>query len=180
MAFSGQVIYFVLSRSLFAHCVTFRSFCVTYGLSSWETGFFRCMCAQRRLRSDCASAQSDQSLRCPIQETWAPLPCKKRPAKTLIRLRGCAGWSESSLGARFRRYIFIWSSKLENNEPGHEKKGLTSEDLDQSPYSLPEQLQIVWRNIKCSGEQRRMTHISQTTCARAILNCLAGSIMYCQ
>ena len=30
------------------------------------------VCAQRRLRSACASAQSDKSLRCPHQETLGP------------------------------------------------------------------------------------------------------------
>ena len=29
-----------------------------------------CMCAPRRLRSACASAQSDQSLRCPLEALW--------------------------------------------------------------------------------------------------------------
>ena len=48
------------------------------------------MCAQRRHRSAWASAQSDQSLLCAFFI---------RTAKTLIRLGGCQGWSESSLGA---------------------------------------------------------------------------------
>ena len=80
------------------------------------------LCAQRRLRSAWASAQSDQSLRCPYEESLGPkLSIKrtaktlirldteeslgpklsiKRTAKTLIRLGGCPGWSESSLGAQ--------------------------------------------------------------------------------
>ena len=36
---------------------------------------------------------------------WGPWLSKKRPAKTLIRLRG-AVWFESSLGIDFRKYIF--------------------------------------------------------------------------
>ena len=47
-----------------------------------------------------ASIQSDQSLRCPHEEAlgpWLPIECQ---AKTLIRLRSCAGWSESSLGTQ--------------------------------------------------------------------------------
>ena len=35
-----------------------------------------------------------------------------RTTKTLIRLRGCAGWSESSLGAHVRRYIFLRCSSF--------------------------------------------------------------------
>ena len=53
------------------------------------------MCAQRRLRSAWASAQSDQSLRC-----LRSLATLERTAKTLIRLGGCPGWFESSLGAQ--------------------------------------------------------------------------------
>ena len=61
------------------------------------------MCAQRRLRSAWASAQSDQHFRCPHEETLGQLPIE-RIAKTLIRLGGCRGWSESSLGAQ----SFCW------------------------------------------------------------------------
>ena len=57
------------------------------------------MCAQRRLRSAWVSAQSDQSLRCPHEEALGPWLPIKRTAKTLIRLGGCPGWSQSLLGA---------------------------------------------------------------------------------
>ena len=56
------------------------------------------VCAQRRLRSAWASAQSDQSSLC---TQWVA----KDPRffmwteKTPIRLGGCPGWSESSLGS---------------------------------------------------------------------------------
>ena len=50
-------------------------------------------CAQRKHRSTCASAQSDQSLRCPLEETLGPQLLIERTTKTLIRLGG----SESSL-----------------------------------------------------------------------------------
>ena len=62
------------------------------------------MCAQWRLRSAWASAQSDQSLRCPHEESWDPYLPIECTAKTLIRLGGCPGWSESSLGAE----SFCW------------------------------------------------------------------------
>ena len=45
------------------------------------------LCAQQRLRSAWASAQSDQSLRCPHEG-------------------GCPGWSESSLGAK--SFCWFW------------------------------------------------------------------------
>ena len=57
-------------------------------------------CAQQRLRSAWASIQSDQRLRCPPGEGLDPSLPTERTAKTLIRLGGCPGWSESSLGAQ--------------------------------------------------------------------------------
>ena len=57
------------------------------------------VCAQRRLRSAWASAQSDQSLRCALSGYLRAQAFFMRTAKTLIRLGGCPGWSESSLGA---------------------------------------------------------------------------------
>ena len=42
------------------------------------------LCAQRKFRSAYASAQSDQSLPCPIEESLGPKLTIKRPAKTLI------------------------------------------------------------------------------------------------
>ena len=62
------------------------------------------LCAQRRLRSAWASPQSDQSLRCPHEESLDSYLPTERTAKTLIRLGGCPGWSESSLGAQ----SFCW------------------------------------------------------------------------
>ena len=44
----------------------------------------KCVCAQRRLRSAWASAQSDQSLRCPHEESLGPELPTERTAKTLM------------------------------------------------------------------------------------------------
>ena len=60
------------------------------------------MCGQQRLRSAWASTQSDQSPYCLHEESLGP-PIEST-AKTLIRQGGCAGWSESSLGAK----SFCW------------------------------------------------------------------------
>ena len=58
------------------------------------------LCAQRWLRSAWASAQSDQSLRCLHEEILGPyLSIERTVKKNQIRLGGCPGWSESSLGA---------------------------------------------------------------------------------
>ena len=66
------------------------------------------VCARRRLRSAWASAQSDQILRCPHEESLGPSLPIERTAKTLIRLGGCSGWSESSLGAHW----FCWCCRV--------------------------------------------------------------------
>ena len=58
------------------------------------------LCAQRSLRSAWASAQSDQSLHCVLNRELKAQCFFMRTAKTLIRLGGCPGWSDSSLGAR--------------------------------------------------------------------------------
>ena len=61
------------------------------------------LCVQRRLRSAWESAQSDQSLPARLKKAWVhsyPLSAQRR----LIRLGGCPGWSESSLGAQ----SFCW------------------------------------------------------------------------
>ena len=61
------------------------------------------VCSQRRLRSACASTQSDQRLHSSHEETLHSWPSKMRPVK--IQFRPCepTGWSESSLGAQVRR-----------------------------------------------------------------------------
>ena len=52
------------------------------------------------LWSPCASAQSEQSLRCPYDEILRPWLSKMRPEKILIRLHECVGWSKSMLSAQ--------------------------------------------------------------------------------
>ena len=47
------------------------------------------MCAQRRLKSACASAKLDRNLRCPHKDTLHPWLSKLRQVKILIRLREC-------------------------------------------------------------------------------------------
>ena len=94
------------------------------------------VCAQRRLRSAWASAQSDQSLRCPHEESLGPELHTERKAKTLIRLGGCPGWSESSLGAQPHCWFVmsqlilcfailprlkLYTFKIVYSEPCHEK-----------------------------------------------------------
>ena len=72
-------------------------------------------CAQRRLRSAWASAQSDQSLCCPYKERLGPLLPIDCTAKTLIRLGGCPCWSEFSLGAH--AILLVLSSSSSSSYP---------------------------------------------------------------
>ena len=58
------------------------------------------VCAQRRLRSARASAQSDQSLGCVLNGLLRTQAFFMQTVRSLIRLGGCPGWSESSLGAQ--------------------------------------------------------------------------------
>ena len=73
-------------------------------------------CVPSKDRSAWASAQSDQSLCCPHEESLGPQLPIERPGKTLIRLLGCPGWSESSLGTQLfvgfvmRRLIYDFVS----------------------------------------------------------------------
>ena len=48
------------------------------------------MCVQRRHKSACESAQSDQSPRCPHKESLHPWLSKMCQVQSLIRLRECA------------------------------------------------------------------------------------------
>ena len=68
-------------------------------ISRLMTKLTKWLCVQRWLRSAWASAQSDQSLRCALNWKLRTQAFFMRTAKTLIRLGGCPGWSESSLGA---------------------------------------------------------------------------------
>ena len=63
------------------------------------------MCGQRRLWSDCANSQSDQSLRFHMKTTLY-LWLSKSLSVDSDPLRKCAGSSESSLGAHVRWYVF--------------------------------------------------------------------------
>ena len=63
------------------------------------------MCVQRRHKPACAFAQSDRNHRL-REETLSRLVYEICQEKILIRLRECAGWSESSLGAHVRRSVF--------------------------------------------------------------------------
>ena len=61
-------------------------------------------CAPSEDWSDCADAQSDQSLRCALNGFLRIQTLFMRTANTLIGLGGCPGWSESSLCAQ----SFCW------------------------------------------------------------------------
>ena len=64
------------------------------------------MCVHWRHKSAWASAQYDKYSSLHVSEILQPWLSSMRPVKVLIRLRECAVWSESSLDAHVRRYVF--------------------------------------------------------------------------
>ena len=74
------------------------------------------VCAQRRLGSAWAFAQSDQSLRCPHEESLNPYLPTERTAKTLIRLGGCLHWAHSHIvGFVTRRLILFYIRRIKRS-----------------------------------------------------------------
>ena len=69
-----------------------------------------------RLRSAWASAQSDQSLHCVLNGYLRTQAFFMLTAKTLIRLGGYPGWSESSLGAHVIMLVLSWGSSYYMSE----------------------------------------------------------------
>ena len=66
------------------------------------------MSSRWRLRSACASTQSDSKPSMSVWRIIRTLESLKRPAKTLIRLQRCAGWFESSLGTHTKVYFSLY------------------------------------------------------------------------
>ena len=67
-------------------------------------------------RSASASTQSDQSLCCPHDQTFDPWLPTEHPAKTLIRLSGRPGWSESLLGTHIIKLVLTWGGSFLKND----------------------------------------------------------------
>ena len=65
------------------------------------------ICGQRRPRSDCADAQSDQGIRCPLTESLDTKECMNGKQKPGL-FCACAGWSESAHFTHVWRYFFAW------------------------------------------------------------------------
>ena len=83
------------------------------------------MRAQRRLKSACASAQSDQRLRCPLEGTLPHWLFKKCAQWRFWSDCANAVWSESSLGAYVRRYVFWWCGSFSASTLLAESGGIT-------------------------------------------------------
>ena len=70
------------------------------------------MCIQLRFKPVYASAQSDQSHSVPPEELLNPWLPIERTLKILTSLRGCAGWSESSMGAHANLYLLLHTDSV--------------------------------------------------------------------
>ena len=109
------------------------------------------LCAQQRLRSAWASAESDQSLHCPHEETLGPKLPVEHTARTLIRLGRCPGWSESLLGA----HSFCWfchvAAQMTNELEYDKTNKLTyapSKDSDQPSGQSPSLMRVLAVRMK--------------------------------
>ena len=90
------------------------------------------MCVEQRLKSVFVSAQSEQSISFPPEETLEPWLPIEHPLKTQISLRMGAGWSESSMDAHANWYLLpsassgiIPSSLLSLHKQLSEQNGVT-------------------------------------------------------
>ena len=90
--------------------------------SSWENQQNE-LCAQRRLRSAWASAQSDQSSLSAWRKVGS-LAIHWTQVKILIRLGGCGcpGWSESSLGAHAILLVLSWAGSNDKGDVQEEPR----------------------------------------------------------
>ena len=75
--------------------------------TSWQN-LQKWPCAWWSLRSAWASALSDESLRCALNGQQKTQAFFIRTAKNLIRLGGCPGLSEVSLGAHVSLFVLSW------------------------------------------------------------------------
>ena len=94
-----------------ANCIS-RYWCHHTQMSHDTTKPSKWVCAQRRHRSTWTSAQFDQSLRCAFNGQLRTQAFFMWTATTLIRLGGCPGWSESSLGAQPLCWFYRVAAKI--------------------------------------------------------------------
>ena len=101
--------------------IVLRDCSISWCRKSWSQRSSRNICTRNlrnvpydisatwRLKSSCISAQSDQGLRCTIEEILHRWLSKMRPVKILIKLCEWAGWSESSLSTYTKvRLLTTW------------------------------------------------------------------------
>ena len=98
-------------RRWFWCCSIFVLFCdyrpqINIWAASWQNKQ-NGMCAQRRLRSAWASAQSDQSLRCPHEESLGPKLPIERTAKNIVRPVIWA-YAQADLSLRWAHMLCCW------------------------------------------------------------------------
>ena len=92
------------------------------------------------------SAQSDQSLRCVLNEWLGTQAFFMRTAKTLIRLGGCPGWSESSLGAQSFCWFcheaaqLLWNVFVGNYRNAHDVLFSMYQELKQQKIKIPTEM----------------------------------------
>ena len=91
---------------------------------------------------------NNQSLRCPHEESLGPQLPIKRTAKTLIRLGGCPGCSESSLGAQSLCWFLSCRGSFITtciNAEFHSQKFLCESQWDNSKFHT--EFETSWRKF---------------------------------
>ena len=109
------------------------------------------MCAHRILESVCASTQSVQSSSFPPKETLDTRLTIERPSKTLIRLRGCAVWSEFSMCAHAKLVPFTGN------------RFISASSLEKGTYHTCNQQRIWWGCAIAQSHQTRCWLDRQST-----------------
>ena len=101
-----------------------RSYCKHYHCSdiwasSWEN-VSSGVSDQVRLKLTCSATEASMRLEILVTETSDVILSRQRTTKALIRLRGCAGWSEPLLFAYNIRHVFSWpGSFVLKHHPTH-------------------------------------------------------------
>ena len=107
------------------------------------------LCAQRRFRSAWTSAQSDQSLHCTLYGYLRTQAFFLRTAKTLIRLGGCPGWSEFSVGAHAILLVLSWGGSYSDH--CHKEQLKITEIFERLLMSGKSATTRAWCQNRCKG-----------------------------
>ena len=132
-------------------------------------------CARNDDLNQPAHPRSMSRVCCHQEETLHPWLSKLRPVKILIRLRECAVWSESSLGADIQRYVFWCCDPYKRRYS--ENATISKHDLLESPKE-GKMRKLHWQNSHMNPpthKQRKTT--TENTFSLDVVYHLTGSVV---